>query len=154
MCVCVCVLLRDQTRHSTRPTTTAPASPVSGFINFKTGVGSCIPSYGPGVCGWLTVAGLQYGGHGGHAILSSRTRGRKSVSVHGNSPIVAVDPASAAITKQSPLCSPRSGRRRRTPIRFKALCPSMCRTAACPVTTSRVIGGALPSCFSTFGTRV
>ena len=29
----VCVLLRDETRHPTRPTTTAPASSVLGFIS-------------------------------------------------------------------------------------------------------------------------
>ena len=41
--MCVCVLIRDQTRHPTRPTTTAPASPVLGIISLNMGVGSCIP---------------------------------------------------------------------------------------------------------------
>ena len=70
-CVCVCVLLRDQTRHPTRPTLTAPASPVLGFISLNKGVGSCIPSYGPGgVCG----------GQGSHAIPSAHARGRSQAS--------------------------------------------------------------------------
>ena len=53
------MLDRDSTRHPTRSTTTAPASPVLGFISLNMGVGSGIPSYGPGgVCG----------GQGSHAI--------------------------------------------------------------------------------------
>jgi len=45
------VLVRDLTRHPDRPTTTVSASPVLGFIGLNKGVGSCIPSYGPGGVG-------------------------------------------------------------------------------------------------------
>ena len=45
------MLIRDLTRHPDRPTTTVSASPVLGFSGLNKGVGSCIPSYGPGGVG-------------------------------------------------------------------------------------------------------
>ena len=68
-CVCVFVILRDQTRHPTRPTTTAPASPVLGFISLNKGVGSCIPSYGTD-CDW--ALGVGWGAPGAVTLTADR----------------------------------------------------------------------------------
>ena len=89
--VCVCVLIRDQTRHPDRPTTAVSASSARGFIGLNKGVGSCIPSYGPGGVGGGRAWGVMLSPHrtqGAGArrrphvssVLCAPVRGRRELS--------------------------------------------------------------------------